>query len=95
METPGPYLIPSRLAKRAHYDGPTIFQILDEALFFTISNAVDGKPASIPTSFVRIENKVYIHGSLLSHFIRQLEKGLLVISFMVVESLMAVTDGCQ
>lgn len=95
MEKPGPYLIPSRLAKRAHYDDPTIFQILDEALFFTISYAVDGKPASIPTSFVRFENKVYIHGSLLSHFIRQLEKGLLVISFMVVESLMAVTDGCQ
>lgn len=70
------HLIPSRLAKRAHYDKETIYQILDEALYCTISYAADNKPFSMPTAFVRYENKIYIHGSVGSHFIRELEKGI-------------------
>ena len=66
---------PSRLAKRAYYDAETIHPILDEALFCTVSYAVDGQPMSIPTSFVRQDDKLYIHGSVGSHFIRELEKG--------------------
>lgn len=70
------HLIPSRLAKRAHYDEETIFDILDEALYCTISYVKDNKPFSIPTAFVRYENKIYIHGSVGSHFIWELEKGI-------------------
>ena len=66
---------PSRLAKRAHYDAETIHPILDEALFCTVSYAVDGQPMAIPTAFVRHNDKVYIHGSVGSHFIREIEKG--------------------
>ena len=69
------HLIPSRLAKRAHYDKETIYSILDEALYCTISYVADDKPFSIPTAFVRYENKIYIHGSVGSHFIWELEKG--------------------
>jgi nitroimidazol reductase NimA-like FMN-containing flavoprotein (pyridoxamine 5'-phosphate oxidase superfamily) len=69
------HLIPSRLAKRAHYDKETIYSILDEALYCTVSYVADDKPFSIPTSFVRYENKIYIHGSVGSHFIWELEKG--------------------
>lgn len=75
MKTPS-HLIPSRSAKRAQFDAETIYPILDEALFCTISYAVDGQPFSIPTSFVRYEDKIYIHGSVGSHFIRELEKGI-------------------
>ena len=66
---------PSRLAKRAHYDEATIHPILDEALFCTVSFAVDGQPMAIPTAFARKEDKLYIHGSVGSHFIRAIEKG--------------------
>lgn len=66
---------PSRLAKRAHYDADTIHPILDDALFCTVSYAVDGQPMAIPTAFVRHGNKIYIHGSVGSHFIREIEKG--------------------
>lgn len=66
---------PSRLAKRAHYDEATIHPILDEALFCTVSFAVDGQPMAIPTAFARKEDKLYIHGSVGSHFIREIEKG--------------------
>lgn len=69
-------LVPSRLAKRAHFDKDTIYAILDEALYCTVSYAADNKPFSIPTAFVRYEDRIYIHGSVGSHFIRGLEKGI-------------------
>ncbi|HEY4966523.1 MAG TPA: pyridoxamine 5'-phosphate oxidase family protein [Puia sp.] len=70
------HLVPSRLAKRAEYDQKTIYSILDEALFCTVSYVADGKPFSIPTAFVRYGDKIYIHGSVGSHFIREIEKGI-------------------
>jgi nitroimidazol reductase NimA-like FMN-containing flavoprotein (pyridoxamine 5'-phosphate oxidase superfamily) len=72
---PQSHLIPSRGAKRAHYDKEMIYSILDEALFCTVSYIFENKPFSIPTAFVRRENKLYIHGSVGSHFIWELEKG--------------------
>lgn len=66
---------PSRTAKRVHYDKAIIHPILDEALFCTVSYAIDGQPMAIPTAFVRKEDKLYIHGSVGSHFMRELEKG--------------------
>ena len=66
---------PSRLAKRAHYDEATIHPILDEALFCTVSFVVDGQPMAIPTAFARRDDKLYIHGSVGSHFIRTIEHG--------------------
>jgi len=74
--SPDPSLIPSRAAKRAHFDRDSIYGILDEALFCTISYSVDNQPYSIPTAFVRYEDKIYIHGSVGSHFIREIEKGI-------------------
>ena len=68
-------IIPSRLAKRAHYDAETIHPILDEALFCTVSYVMDGQPMAIPTAFARLDDQLYIHGSVGSHFIRQIEQG--------------------
>lgn len=73
---PQSHLIPSRGAKRAHYEKEMIYSILDEALFCTISYVFENKPFSIPTAFVRRDNKLYIHGSVGSHFIWELEKGV-------------------
>jgi len=93
MATPS-YLIPSRAAKRAHYDQENIYPILDEALFCTISYAVDNKPYSIPTSFVRYEDKIYIHGSVGSHFIREIEKGIPVcITVMLTDALVVAKSA--
>ncbi|RYC71456.1 pyridoxamine 5'-phosphate oxidase family protein [Spirosoma sordidisoli] len=81
-------LIPSRLAKRAHYDAETIHPILDEALFCTVSYAVDGQPMAIPTAYARQGDKLYIHGSVGSHFIRTIEAGAPVcISVMLTDGL--------
>ena len=76
MSTPPSHLIPSRLAKRAHFEQETIQAILDEALYCTVSYVSGNKPFAIPTAFVRYHDKIYIHGSVGSHFIRELEKGI-------------------
>lgn len=76
MKSNPSHLIPSRAAKRAHYDPETVYPILDEAVVCTISYVANGQPFSIPTAFVRYEDKIYIHGSVGSHFIRELEKGM-------------------
>lgn len=91
---PQSHLIPSRLAKRAHYDKETIYSILDEALFCTVSYVTDNKPFSIPTAFVRYENKLYIHGSVGSHFIWELEKGVPVcISVTLIDALVVAKSA--
>ncbi|AKD54558.1 pyridoxamine 5'-phosphate oxidase family protein [Spirosoma radiotolerans] len=79
---------PSRLAKRAHYDAATIHPILDEALFCVVSYSIDGQPMAIPTAFARKDDKLYIHGSVGSHFIRSIEQGNPVcISVMLTDGL--------
>lgn len=91
---PQSHLIPSRSAKRAHYDKEIIYPILDEALFCTISYVFENKPFSIPTAFVRYENKLYIHGSVGSHFIWELEKGIPVcISVTLIDALVVAKSA--
>lgn len=94
MATSHSHLVPSRSAKRAHYDQESIYSILDEALFCTISYSVDNRPFSIPTSFVRYEDKIYIHGSVGSHFIREIEKGIPVcITVMLTDAIVVAKSA--
>ncbi|KAA6436888.1 pyridoxamine 5'-phosphate oxidase family protein [Dyadobacter flavalbus] len=94
MQPAPSYLVPSRLAKRVVYDAETIHPILDEALFCTISFCSENRPFSIPTSFVRHEDKIYIHGSVGSHFIREIEKGIPVcITVMLTDSLVVAKSA--
>lgn len=86
---------PSRYAnQRMHYDEVLINSILDEALFCDISYAVNGQPYTIPTSFVRQGNKLVIHGSVGSHFLRGIEGGTPVcISVMLVDALVVAKSA--
>ncbi|MBL7847486.1 MAG: pyridoxamine 5'-phosphate oxidase family protein [Cyclobacteriaceae bacterium] len=62
----------TRLPKRGTYDQDTIYSILDEALYCTLSWSDEGQSFQIPTGFCRIGNKLYIHGSVGSHYMRLL-----------------------
>jgi nitroimidazol reductase NimA-like FMN-containing flavoprotein (pyridoxamine 5'-phosphate oxidase superfamily) len=62
----------TRLAKRGAYDPQTINAILDEALVCTVAYVHNGEPFQIPTGFCRIENKIYVHGSVGSFYMREL-----------------------
>ncbi|MCF2444138.1 pyridoxamine 5'-phosphate oxidase family protein [Dyadobacter sp. CY345] len=94
MSAPLEHLVPSRAAKKARFDSDSIYPILDEALFCTISYSIDNQPFSIPTSFVRYEDKIYIHGSVGSHFIRQIATGIPVcITVMLVDALVVAKSA--
>jgi len=62
----------TRLPKRGVYDTQTIHAILDEALVCTVAFVKDGQPFQIPTGFCRIDNTLYIHGSVGSFYMREL-----------------------
>jgi len=62
----------TRLAKRGAYDKETVYAILDEALVCTVAYSKDNQPFQIPTGFCRIGNKIYIHGSVGSFYMREL-----------------------
>ncbi len=65
----------TRLPKRGSYDRDTINSILDEALVCTLAYSKDNQPFQIPTGFCRIDNKLYIHGSVGSYYMRELKSG--------------------
>jgi nitroimidazol reductase NimA-like FMN-containing flavoprotein (pyridoxamine 5'-phosphate oxidase superfamily) len=68
----------TRLPKRGVYDQQAIYDILDEALVCTVAYVHEGKPFQIPTGFCRIDDKLYIHGSVGSFYMRELaEKKLM------------------
>jgi nitroimidazol reductase NimA-like FMN-containing flavoprotein (pyridoxamine 5'-phosphate oxidase superfamily) len=62
----------TRLAKRGTYDKETVYSILDDALVCTLAYVREGQPFQIPTGFVRIGNKIYVHGSVGSFYMREL-----------------------
>ena len=63
----------TRLPKRGVYDKETVYSILDEALYCNLAFVRDNQPFQIPTGFCRIENKIYIHGSVGSTYMRYLQ----------------------
>jgi nitroimidazol reductase NimA-like FMN-containing flavoprotein (pyridoxamine 5'-phosphate oxidase superfamily) len=73
----------TRLAKRGVYDKETIYAILDEALYCTLAYARDGQPFQIPTGFCRIGDKLYMHGSVGSFYMRELAEKKLPVCISV------------
>lgn len=62
----------SRDPHRGTYDRDAIYAILDEALDITVSYVADEVPRALPTGFVRLGDRLYIHGSVKSPFMRQI-----------------------
>lgn len=73
----------TRLPKRGVYDKETVYSILDEAMFCTLAYVRDGQPFQIPTGFCRIDNKLYIHGSVGSFYMRELAEKRLPVCISV------------
>lgn len=65
-----------RLPKRAQYDRSAVYRILDEAFICHVGFVADGNPIVIPTSYGRIEDDVYIHGSAASRMLRAVGEGI-------------------
>ncbi|HKE99360.1 MAG TPA: pyridoxamine 5'-phosphate oxidase family protein [Actinomycetes bacterium] len=52
-----------RLPERGHHDRATIHAILDEGFICHVAFVVDGQPYALPTSYARVGDTLYLHGS--------------------------------
>ena len=77
----------TRLPKRGVYDKDQINAILDEALFCTLAyvRATENGPQAfqIPTGFCRLEDKLFLHGSVGSFYMRELAEKKLPVCISV------------
>lgn len=85
---PGPNSKVKRHADRAHYDAATVYAIVDEALYCTVSFAMDGQPFALPTAHARIDDVIYLHGAAANRMFRCLAAGgRTCISFTLLDGL--------
>lgn len=64
-----------RRPERGHYDRALVHSIIDEALVCHVGFVADGKPRVIPTTIVRIDDAVYLHGSPQNRLLTTLAEG--------------------
>ena len=65
-----------RLPARGVYDRAVIDQILDAGLVCHLGFAVERQPFVIPTTYVRVGETIYVHGSPASRMLQTLEQGV-------------------
>lgn len=64
-----------RRPDRGTYDRSIVNAILDEALICHIGFAVEGQPFVLPTTHARVDDRLYIHGSVGGRMLRTLRRG--------------------
>lgn len=64
-----------RKAERGSYDRELIYSILDEAFVCHVAFVVDGQPFLVPTNYVRVGDKLFLHGSTASRLMKTLATG--------------------
>src|SRR5438270_12509955 len=65
-----------RLPKRGVYDKAQVHAMLDEGLICHVGFTVDGQTYVIPTGYVRVDDRIYIHGSPASRMLGALSAGI-------------------
>ena len=64
-----------RKPDRANYDREAMYRILDEAFVCHVGFVVDGLPFVVPTNYVRVGDKLCLHGSPASRLMKTLASG--------------------
>src|SRR6202023_1563127 len=64
-----------RKPDRGSYDRELIYRILDEAFVCQVGFVVDGMPFVVPTNYVRVGDKLFLHGSPASRLMKTLASG--------------------
>jgi nitroimidazol reductase NimA-like FMN-containing flavoprotein (pyridoxamine 5'-phosphate oxidase superfamily) len=62
--------------KRYDFDPAALNAILDEGLVCHVGFQRQGQPIVIPTGYCRVDNILYLHGSVGSHFFMEMAKGI-------------------
>jgi uncharacterized protein len=71
----GPRTTPTRLREKASTDRPSLDALLDAATVGHVALVVDGHPVNLPTLVVRDGDRILIHGSTGSPWLRALAGG--------------------
>jgi hypothetical protein len=64
-----------RKPDRGSYDRELIYRILDEAFVCQVAFIADGLPVVVPTNYVRVGDKLFLHGSIASRLMKTLSSG--------------------
>jgi nitroimidazol reductase NimA-like FMN-containing flavoprotein (pyridoxamine 5'-phosphate oxidase superfamily) len=64
-----------RKPDRGSYDRELIYRILDEAFVCHVGFIADGLPVVVPTNYVRVGDKLFLHGSIASRLMKTLGSG--------------------
>ncbi len=64
-----------RKPDRGTFDRETIYGILDQAFVCHVAFVVDGTPFVVPTNYVRVRDKLFLHGSTASRLMKTLGSG--------------------
>jgi uncharacterized protein len=65
----------TRKPDRARYDRQTVYDILDQAFVCHVAFIADGMPVVVPTNYVRVGDKLFLHGSTASRLMKTLATG--------------------
>jgi uncharacterized protein len=65
----------TRKPDRGSYDRERIYRILDEAFVCHVAFIADGQPFVVPTNYVRVGDKLFLHGSTASRLMKTLATG--------------------
>ena len=84
---PTPRTTVRRIPERGVHDRKAVHEILDEALTCHVSFVDNGQPFVIPTIHVRIDDRLYLHGSVGSRLIRRVCAGPACISVTLLDGL--------
>jgi uncharacterized protein len=66
----------SRYPKRFDHDPEARNAILDEGIVCQVAFTIDNQPFILPTGYCRVDNILYLHGSVGSHFFMEMAKGI-------------------
>lgn len=81
-----------RRAGRGRHDAATIAAILDAALVCHVGMVDDGRPLVLPTTCVRIDDQLYLHGAPASH-VGRLRDAPVCIAVTIVDALVLARSG--
>jgi uncharacterized protein len=65
----------TRKPDRGRYDRQTVYDILDQAFVCHVGFIADGMPVVVPTNYVRVDDKLFLHGSTASRLMKTLGSG--------------------
>lgn len=64
-----------RKPDRARYERQTVYDILDQAFVCHVAFIADGMPFVVPTNYVRVGDRLFLHGSTASRLMKTLGSG--------------------